>query len=284
MTSTPRVEPAEASVQQTAIALGGKIRRAGGWYVAEHRLLGMRSYLQTMLATSFGTPLLYLYALGVGLATLVDANLGESGTAVSYLVFVAPALLCSAALTTATEEFTYPIMLGFKWNPTFFAMNAAPISGGQIINGVTYAVIIRLLGQSTIYYLFMMIFGAVPSPLGWVTIFIATLTGMAIGTLLMAYAALLEDDKGQFNYVMRFGVIPLTLFSGTFFPLETLPSFLHWIGWVSPLWHGVELSRVFAYGLEEPGWLTAVHIVYLVVLLIIGWVLARRFATRRLNK
>lgn len=273
-----------AEAQRAAIAGGVKPRRFGGWYVAEHRLLNMRAYLQTMLATSFGTPILYLYALGVGLATLVDANVDGVGEGISYLVFVAPALLCSAALTTATEEFTYPIMLGFKWNPTFFAMNAAPISGGQIVDGIIYSVLIRVVGQSAIYYLFMMVFGAVPSSLGWLTIVTATLTGMALGTMLMAYATHLKEDRGQFNYVMRFGVIPMTLFSGTFFPLEALPSFLHWIGWISPLWHGVELSRVFAYGQPEPAWLTIVHVVYLVTLVIVGWMLSRRLAVRRLNK
>ena len=90
-----------------------------------------------MLATAFGTPLLYLFAFGVGLATLVNANLGPGGVnGVSYLQFVAPALICAAAITVASEEFTYTIMMGFKWNPIFIGMNAAPISGRQIINGL----------------------------------------------------------------------------------------------------------------------------------------------------
>lgn len=272
------------TARDRALSGGVKPRRFGGWYVAEHRLLVMRAYLQTMIATGIGSPLLYLYALGVGLATLVDANVGPGQAAVSYLVFVAPALLCNAAMTTAMEEFSYPIMLGFKWNPVFFGMNAAPLTGGQIINGITYAVIIRMLGQSIVYYAFMLLFGAVPSPVGWLTIPVAILTGMAVGTLIMSYATHLDEDRGQFNYVMRFGVIPMTLFSGTFFPLETLPVFLQWIGWISPLWHGVELSRVFAYGYDEPGWLTAVHVIYLTALTVIGWFIARRLATRRLNK
>ncbi len=279
-TETPDLESAKAK----ALAAGVKPRKYGGWYVAEHRLLSMRTYLQTMVATGVGTPLLYLYAMGVGLATLVDADQGQGLDKVSYLVFVAPALICSAALTTATEEFSYPIMLGFKWNPTFFGMNSAPLEGGQIINGVTYSVLFRLVAQSIVYYLFMLLFGAIPGPLGWLSIFAAVATGTALGTMLMAYASRLEEDKGQFNYIMRFGVIPLTLFSGTFFPLTALPVWLHWIGWISPLWHGTELSRVFAYGYSEPIWLTVTHVVYLVALTTIGWWLARRIAVRRLNK
>lgn len=279
-----RVARLEGSPADTAIDGGTRPRAYGGWYIAEHRLRVMRGYLQTMVATGIGTPVIYLYALGVGLATLVDANMGDGGSQVSYLIFVAPALLCSAALTTATEEFSYPIMLGFKWNPTFFGMNAAPMQGGQIISGVTYAVIVRLVAQSIVYYLFMLLFGAIPGPFGWVMIIVGVLTGMALGTMLMAYATHLEEDKGQFNYIMRFGVIPMTLFSGTFFPLSTLPVWLHWIGWISPLWHGTELSRVLSYGYEEPVWLSVVHVVYLVVLIVFGWWLARRLAVKRLNK
>lgn len=285
MTTVSHPEARELSASEKAIAGGVKPRRYGSWYVAEARLRTMRSYLQTMIATGIGTPVIYLYALGVGLATLVDANMGSGANGgVSYLIFVAPALLCSAALTIATEEFSYPIMLGFKWNPTFFAMNAAPMSGGQIINGVTISVIIRLVAQSAVYYAFMLVFGAVPGPFGWLTIGISVLTGMSLGALLMAYATHLKEDKGQFNYIMRFGVIPMTLFSGTFFPLSTLPVWLHWIGWISPLWHGVELSRVVSYGYEEPVWLSIVHVAYLVLLVVVGWVLARRLAVKRLNK
>jgi lipooligosaccharide transport system permease protein len=84
--------------------------------------------------------------------------------------------------------------------------------------------------------------------------------------------------------LMRFVLLPLTLFSGTFFPLTAMPTYLQWIGWISPLWHGTQLSRVFAYGLAEPLWLTVVHVLYLAVLVIVGWLWTRRIIGRRLNK
>jgi lipooligosaccharide transport system permease protein len=76
----------------------------------------------------------------------------------------------------------------------------------------------------------------------------------------------------------------MTLFSGTFFPLASMPNYLQWIGWISPLWHSTELARVFAYGYAEPLWLTLVHVVYLVALFVVFWMWARRIAGRRLNK
>ncbi|HEY2556234.1 MAG TPA: ABC transporter permease [Diaminobutyricibacter sp.] len=262
-----------------------KPRRFGGWYVAEHRFRVMRSYLQTVLVTGIGNPLLYLFAMGVGLGSLVSSNLGPNAVdGVSYLEFVAPALLCTAAVTVASEEFTYPILLGFKWNPTFYGMNSAPIVPGQIIDGIVISVTARLLGTSVLYFVFMLLFGAVPSPAGFVAVFVAVLTGLAFGAPVMAYVSTLERDTGQIAMLMRFVLLPMTLFSGTFFPLGSMPVYLQWIGWLSPLWHGTELARVFAYGAAEPLWLTAAHVLYLAALFIVGWVWTRRIAARRLNK
>lgn len=266
-------------------ALAARARRWGAWYVAEHRFRVMRSYLQTVLLTGIGNPLVYLFAMGVGLAGLVDANLGPDAVdGVGYLVFVAPALLCTAAITVATEEFTYPIMLGFKWNPVFFGMNASPLRPGQIIDGIVISVLARMLLTCALYYVFIALFGAVPNPAGWVSVFVAVLTGAAFGAIVMGYTSTLTEDTGQLAMVMRFVVLPMTLFSGTFFPLSQLPVFLQWIGWLSPLWHGTELARVFSYGYAEPIWLTVVHVVYLVVLFAAGWAWARRVAVRRLTK
>ncbi|WP_150306990.1 ABC transporter permease [Planctomonas psychrotolerans] len=270
---------------RAAIAAGSRPRRFGAWYVTEHRLRGMASYRGTIIATGIGNPLVYLFALGVGLATLVDRNLdGSSVGDVGYLAFVAPALLATAAVTIASEEFTYPIFGGFKWNPIFFAINAAPISPRQIVDGQLLAVLFRMLPSCVVYYLVMLVFGAVPSMLGWLSILAAVATGMAVGAVLMSYTATLQTDTGQIAMLMRFGLTPMFLFSGTFFPLSQLPVGLQWIGWISPLWHGTELGRVFSYGHAEPLWLTVLHVAYLSAWLVVGWLVSRRVATRRLNK
>jgi lipooligosaccharide transport system permease protein len=265
-----------------AIAAAVKPRRYGSWYVAEHRIRGIRSYYKTLLFTAIGSPFMYLFALGVGLATLVDKNSGLGGT--SYLAFVAPALIASAAVTAAVEECTYPILMGFKWNPIFFGMNAAPISGNQIVNGIFIAVLARLLPTTLVYYVVMLIFGAVPSPLGVLDIPIAILTGMAFGLVIASYMSTVQQDVGQPAFIQRFIVIPLFLFSGTFFPLGQMPVFLQWIGWISPLWHGTELGRVVSYGAVEPCWLTLVHVLYPLALCVYGWRRTQVVVTRRLNK
>jgi lipooligosaccharide transport system permease protein len=277
--------PEARAEAREALAAAARPRRFGAWYVAEHRFRVMRSYLQTVLVTGFGNPLLYLLAMGLGLGSLVSANMGPNAVdGVSYLAFVAPALLCTAAVTVASEEFTYPIMLGYKWNPTFTGMSASPLRPTQIVDGIVISVAVRMTVNLVLFFALILVFGAAPSPIAFLSIVAGLLGGLAFGTVLMGYTSTLEEDTGQLAMVMRFVVLPMTLFSGTFFPLSTFPIWLQWIGWISPLWHSTELARVFSYGYEEPIWLTVVHVAYLVTLVVVGWAWSRRIAVRRLNR
>jgi lipooligosaccharide transport system permease protein len=113
---------------------------------------------------------------------------------------------------------------------------------------------------------------------------VATLAGLSFGLPLMAYSASITEDKGQFALVMRFIVMPLFLFSGTFFPLETLPLAVRWIGWISPIWHGTELGRVFTYGYQEPPVLTLLHVLVLLALAVLGWLLTRQQFVKRMGQ
>ncbi len=275
--TTGRIDREDA---RRALAAGVAPRRWGSWYVAEHRLLAMKGYVGEAVFQSFGNPLIYLFALGVGLASLVPQ--GVAG--VSYLEFVAPALMATAAMTIAANETTYPVLMGFKWNPTFFGMNAAPLTGGQIVNGIMLAILARMIMTVTIYFGVILAFGAVPSAWGVLAIGSAVLTGMAIGLVLSSYTSTIKDDRGQMAMIQRFGIMPLFLFSGTFFPLEQLPVYLQPIGWISPLWHGAELGRVATYGLEESLWLTVTHVGYLSGIIVVGLWATRRHFVRRLNR
>ena len=261
-----------------------KARRWGAFYFAEQVLRVMKGYSWSILMYSVGQPVAYLFAMGVGLATLVEPQDAGAFGGVSYLAFIAPALLVSAAVMTAANEFTFPVMDGFKWRRVYYGPHASPLTPQQIAAGHIMAVALRLLLQSALYFAAVALFGAAPSGWGWVGIVVATLAGLSFGLPLMAYSASIKDDKGQFAMVMRFIVMPLFLFSGTFFPLDTLPLAVRWIGWISPIWHGTELGRVFSYGYGEPPVLTVVHIVVLAALAALGWILTKRQFVRRLGQ
>ena len=275
---------ATAGRAHSAEVSAAKARRWGAFYYAEQVLRVMWGYGWSILMYSVGQPVAYLFAMGVGLATLVDADSATAFGGVSYLAFIAPALLVSAAVMTAANEFTFPVMGGFKWRRTYYGPHASPLTPEQIAAGHIIAVTLRLLLQSAIYFAAVALFGASPSGWGWAGIVVATLAGLAFGLPLMAYSASIKEDKGQFALVMRFIVMPLFLFSGTFFPLDTLPLAVRWIGWISPIWHGTELGRVFTYGYQEPPVLTMVHVVVLVVLAVLGWILTKREFVRRLGQ
>lgn len=257
-------------------------RRWGAWYVTEHKIRAMRGYTGTLIATAIGTPFLYLFAFGVGLATLITQNVSPI-PGVTYLQFVAPALLASAAVLVAMEEYTFGILLGLKWNPTYVGMNSTPITGRQIVDGIMIFIAIRMFIAAAIYYVMMLLFGAVDGGWSVLTILAGMLGGFAFAPV-AAYSATIQEDRGQFAILQRTIILPLTLFSGTVFPLTQLPIFLQWIGWLSPLWHASELGRQFVYGPTEPIWLTITHVLYLLALGILGWQLCVRNVSRRLNK
>ncbi|WP_313556257.1 ABC transporter permease [Miniimonas arenae] len=277
----------EPLATRTAAALAGGVvpRRRGWWYVTESFVVQMRRYGGTLLVGAIGSPLLYLLGLGLGLAAVIDATVADGANGpVDYVTFVAPALLVTAGVSVTQEEFTYTVMGGFKWHKTFFAINASPVSPRQLLGGMVLAVTFRILLVTGVYYLAIVLFGAVDRPLlGALTVLTGALAALAFGLPLLAYSASLTEDKGQFALVQRFVFMPLFLFSGTFYPLTTLPVYLQWIGWISPVWHGAELGRVLSYGAPTPGWLVVVHVGVLVALAVVGGTIAGRTFTRRLR-
>ncbi|ALJ19231.1 ABC transporter permease [Microbacterium sp. No. 7] len=284
-TDAAHAHPTLDELRAEAMEWGRRPRRHGTWYVTEHMVRAMRAYGWTIVVGALGQPVMYLLGLAVGLAALIQAPIVDHGREVSYLVFVAPALLVTAAISVASEEMTYPVMAGFKWRRYFYGFNASPLQSPQIANGVIAGASARMLVAVGAYYLFVWAFGAVPDPAtGWLSILGGLLAGLAFGIPLMAYAGSLEDDKGQFALVQRFVFMPMFLFSGTFYPLDTLPVWLQWIGWVSPLWHGAELGRVATYGAAVDPAMTAVHLAYLLALVVAGYAWGRRVFVRRLAR
>lgn len=261
--------------------MAAAVQRRGPVYFMEFWLLQARSYVGSIVGVGTLSPLLYLMAMGVGLGAVVDQTSGQD-LGMPYLQFVAPALLLTATMQAAAEENTFTIMAGFKWRYTYFAPQVTPLTPEQIAAGHVMGVTLRYLFTATVYLAVLALFGAIPRASGILLLPIAVLAASAVGLPIMAWAATLTEDKGQFALLNRFVLMPMMLFSGTFFPLETLPGFLQPIGWVSPMWHGVNLGRQVAVGLELPAWLTAVHVTYLVALGVGGWVLARRHYRRRL--
>jgi lipooligosaccharide transport system permease protein len=252
--------------------------------VVELRAMQYRRTFRASLISSFLNPVLFLLAMGVGLGTYVD----RSGTAtqalggLTYLQFLAPGLLAATAMQSAAFESTFPIMAGLTWQRVFHAMYATPISPRDIVLGNLTWIAIRLTMISTIFTIVMSLFGAAASPLIILGIPAAVLTGMAFAAPIAAFSATQRTPE-KFNAVFRFGITPLFLFSGTFFPISNLPAAIQPIAWLSPLWHGVELSRALALGtIGQAPELAIAHVAVLVAIVVLGTVWAFRTIERRL--
>lgn len=258
-------------------------RAIGSWRVAWLRVEGhwlwYRRYWHANLFSSGLQPVLFLAAMGLGFGSQVQS--GEVTGGVSYLHYVAPAMLLLGVVFTAVGESSFPVLSGFKWQQHYVALIATPVTPGQILHGQLLWVSMRVLLVGTVYALVAALFGAWLNAGVVLVVLVGVLTGLACAAPVMALAAVTYDEGTRFVLMFRLVVVPMTLFAGTFFPVDELPLVARVLAWVSPLWHGTELSRgVTLGGLEF--WAFAGHLGYLLVLLAAGAELARRGFTRRL--
>jgi lipooligosaccharide transport system permease protein len=262
-----------------------KIQARGAFYVAEARVRIMLKWIWMILGIAVANPILYLISVGIGLGGLIDKSVGPAGVdGVKYLTFLAPALLAQAAIQGAMDESVFPTIEGFKWHKTFYSMNSTPLTGNQIAIGVFLAAFLRTIYTVLLYFGVMWFFGALDSPKAWLAIPTAILAGISFGALMQSVAAKLENENIFFVILGRFIMMPLFLFSGTFFPLTSMPFFLQWIGWISPLWHATELGRYLTYGHSISSTMMWIHFLLLATMLVVGLYLSARIFTKRLTK
>jgi lipooligosaccharide transport system permease protein len=259
------------------------VRRWGWWYQAEWRLLSMKAYWTSIIGTALITPLLYVLAMGIGLGSLVDASAGGIN-GVAYLTFVAPGLLVSTVVMSGTAELSYPVMAGFKWQRLYYARATTAASPQQVALGELLAVFIRLFAEAVVFYVVLVVMGAVRPGWSLLMVPVAALAGMAFGAPLGAYAATVENEGPEFALIQRFIVMPMFLFAGTFFPLASMPFYLQWVGWISPMWHGTQLARAVGFGMPLSVAEALGHLGFLVALTVIGVLLALRSFVRRLGR
>jgi lipooligosaccharide transport system permease protein len=233
------------------------------------------------IASSFLSPLFYVLAMGVLLGGFVDAGGAALEGAPSYLAFIAPGLVAAHAMQTATGETMYPVLGAIKWNKTYLGMVATPLTPADVVAAHLGFVLFRVATACGAFLLVLGFFGLFVSVPGVVAaFFVQLLIGLAFGTPLYAYSAGLSDPT-PFAVIFRVLIMPLFLFSGAFFPVSNLPDAIEWLAWVSPLWHGVNLTRMLTLGTLD-GPLALLHLVYLGVLAAAGWWWAVRRLTRRL--
>ena len=248
--------------------------------VLEHDLLVFRRGWYSYLLSGLAQPFLYLVAMGIGLGLYVNRNGGLPG-GVPYLNYIAPALLVTQAMMAAAFESAWPIMGKIMWDKTYLAALNTPLGAMDLLVGDLMWIAFRATLLAALFLAAIVLLGAASSPMVVFAVPVAVLTAIAFAAPIMAFTATQQGDGG-FNALFRFGITPLFLFSGTFFPIEQLPLFLQPLAWLTPLYHGVAVARSLSLGQIEPmAWL--VHLGALVAFAVAGVVAGRITFRRRLE-
>ena len=258
-----------------------------GWRaVLTYWLMRYRRIWPSTVVSSFLAPLLYLAGLGYGLGSLVDGPGGGAINGVAYVAFVATGLVAAQTMMTGSWEATYNVLAPIKWTYNYYAMLATPIRVVDLVRGQLVYILIRMTMVAGVFTAVATALGAMNGVWVPAVVVVAVLTGMGFAACTFAYSAGITDSGQGFNILQRFVIMPMFLFSGTFFPLEQLPTGLQAVAWVSPLTHAVALTRAFGLGPDSPLWLEpwrfAVHLAVLVAMIAVGYALAVRRLTKRM--
>jgi lipooligosaccharide transport system permease protein len=225
-----------------------------------------------VFVSGFVEPVFYLFAIDIGLGRLVGEVTGPAGQPLPYTAFVAPALLAASAMNGAVYESTFNIFFRLRYGKLYDAMLATPLSPLDIALGEIGWSQLRGLGYACAFMSVMGVLGLITSPWALLAVPAAVLVGFAFGAVGLAAVTFMRSwvDLDMVNLAL----LPLFLFSATFYPLEVYPRPLQVLTHLSPLYHGVELIRSLTLGVVHPGLLG--HIAFLLVMAGVGAVIAAR--------
>jgi lipooligosaccharide transport system permease protein len=231
--------------------------------------------------TSFVMPLLYVAAMGVLLGGFIESDPETLEGASTYLAFVAPGLVAAHAMQTATGEMTYPVMGMIKWSRTYYAMIATPLRPSDIVAAQLLFTGFRVASACGVFLAVLAVLGVVETVggllLAWL---VQVLVGLTFATVFFGISASMRNEAG-YAVLYRLVVIPMFLFSGAFFPIANLSAALEPVARLTPLWHGVDLTRMLLLDTVD-GSRAAVHVTYLAVVTALGWWFAASRLTKRL--
>ena len=245
-------------------------------------LLVQRNYIVYKAAwklflTGFLEPVFYLLSIGVGVGQLIE-TFEVNGQAVAYAAFVAPGMLAASAFNGALIDSTYNVFFKLKYDKLYDQMLATPLSTADIARGEIAWGQLRGGTYSAAFLLVMVAMGLVESWWALLALPAALLIGFAFSAVCMALTTWMRSwqDFDKITLVQ----LPLFLFSATFFPVTAFPTWLQWVVECTPLYRGVVLCRELTTGALS--WASAVSVVYLLVMGLVGLLVVRRRLDRLL--
>jgi len=267
---------ATLATRSTPLPLAG----SRAWLLVERNLLVYRR-IWLLIVSGFFEPVFYLFSLGIGIGALVGTVAGPDGQPVDYTAFVAPALLASSAMNGAIYDSTMNVFFKLKFAHTYDAMLATPLEPADVAVGeITWAQLRGTL-YSAAFLLVMLVMGLIGSWWAVLALPATILIGLAFAAVGMACTSYMRSWQ-DFEFV-QLAILPMFLFSTTFYPLSVYPRPLQLVVQVTPLYHGIELIRPLTTGAGIGVGLIG-HVLYFVVLAAIGLTVTARRLERLLLK
>ncbi|MEP6481050.1 MAG: ABC transporter permease [Rhodoglobus sp.] len=243
--------------------------------VVARGLLATRSTNWIIVLTGVFEPVFYLLALGIGLGSYIGAVQDSNGNAIPYAAYIAPALLAVSAMNGAIYDSTWNVFFKMHFGKLYQGMLATSLGPLDVALGEISLALLRGGAYGTAFLLVMQALGL---NLAWTAILALPailLIAFGFASLGMGITSYLKSFQ-QMDWI-QFVMLPMFLFSATFYPISVYPTPIQWVVEALPLWHGVELVRGLTTGALNPAML--VHLLYFVLMIAVGLV----FTTRRLR-
>lgn len=266
-------------ITPTAVAIAEK--RNSHIYVGRARtmvirsLTALRSSTWFVVLSGFFEPVFYLFAFGYGIGQYIDGVNTGSGDPVPYALYIAPALLATSAMNGALMDSTWNVFFKIRMNRFYEAVISTSLGPLDIALGEMAWALLRGFGYSLTFMVVMVPLGLVVTPWAWVAVVASVLVAFGFAAVGMAITSYLKSFQHMsWLYTV---LLPMFLFSGSFFPVDVFPPVVAFLAKLLPLWHANELLRGLM--LENLSMALIGHALYFVVMIVFGLI----FTTRRLT-
>ncbi len=243
--------------------------------VVQRGLIAARSSSWAVVLSGFFEPVFYLASMGIGLGALIGDVETTQGASVSYAAFIAPALLAVSAMNGAIYDSTWNVFFKLNYGKLYEGMLATSLGPLDVALGEILYALLRGLAYATGFMIIMQVLGL---NLAWTAVLAlpaVVLIAFGFASPGMAVTSYMKTFQ-QMDWI-NFVLLPMFLFSATFYPITVYPGWVQQIVMALPLWHGVELIRGLTTGILSVDMLW--HVLYYLVMIAIGLV----FTTKRLR-